>query len=85
MLFIPAQSFEDNLDIWMEGFRQLLTLPVPIKALFVKADDDKLSAMHQMQRRCACPPLFPSVTGESSIPPPSTRENQQASHPPCGV
>jgi exportin-2 (importin alpha re-exporter) len=50
---IPA-SFEDNLDIWMEGFRQLLTLPDPVKALFATKndDDEKLSTMHQMQRRC---------------------------------
>lgn len=49
---IPA-SFEDNLDIWMEGFRQLLTLPDPVKALFATKndDDEKLSTMHQMQRR----------------------------------
>ena len=34
----------------MDGFHHLLTLPEPIKALFVQGDDDKLTAMHQMQR-----------------------------------
>lgn len=45
------QVFEDNLDIWMEGFRRLLTMPDAIKALFAPGDDDeKLSSMHAMQR-----------------------------------
>mmetsp|Transcript_33282 Transcript_33282/g.84031 ORF Transcript_33282/g.84031 Transcript_33282/m.84031 type:complete len:988 (+) Transcript_33282:209-3172(+) len=47
---IPA-AFEDNLDVWMEGFRQLLSLPDAVKALFpTSSDDDKLSCMHAMQR-----------------------------------
>ncbi len=44
------QVFEDNLAVWMEGYHQLLTLPEPIKALFVQGDDEKLTSMHQMQR-----------------------------------
>ncbi len=36
--------------LWMDGYHQLLTLPEPIKALFVQGDDEKLTSMHQMQR-----------------------------------
>eukprot|EP00282_Hemiselmis_andersenii_P000320 CAMPEP_0114129338 /NCGR_PEP_ID=MMETSP0043_2-20121206/11423_1 /TAXON_ID=464988 /ORGANISM="Hemiselmis andersenii, Strain CCMP644" /LENGTH=980 /DNA_ID=CAMNT_0001222609 /DNA_START=126 /DNA_END=3068 /DNA_ORIENTATION=- len=47
---IPA-AFDDNLDVWMEGFRQLICLPDAVKALFpTSGDDDKLSIMHAMQR-----------------------------------
>mmetsp|Transcript_53150 Transcript_53150/g.108402 ORF Transcript_53150/g.108402 Transcript_53150/m.108402 type:complete len:986 (-) Transcript_53150:196-3153(-) len=44
------EVFEDNLDLWMAGFHQMLTLPDPIKALFAAQDEEKLSSMHQMQR-----------------------------------
>ncbi|KAJ1493992.1 Cse1-domain-containing protein [Baffinella frigidus] len=45
------EVFEDNLDTWMAGFHTLLTLPAPVTALFQpESDDDKLSAMHAMQR-----------------------------------
>lgn len=44
------QVFEDNLAVWMDGYHHLLTLPDPIKALFVQGDDEKLTSMHQMQR-----------------------------------
>jgi len=47
---IPA-VFEDNLDIWMEGFRRVLTMPDQIKSLYAANDDeDRLSAMHACQR-----------------------------------
>mmetsp|Transcript_1960 Transcript_1960/g.4575 ORF Transcript_1960/g.4575 Transcript_1960/m.4575 type:complete len:987 (-) Transcript_1960:193-3153(-) len=45
------EVFEDNLDTWMAGFHQLLTLPDAIKAQFApQEDEEKLSSMHQMQR-----------------------------------
>jgi len=43
------EVFEDNLDVWMQGFHQLLNLPDSVKALF-NDNEEKLSSLYQMQR-----------------------------------